>query len=88
MRNARRDEPETRPFSVAPALQSPESDMTKPTAKKPRPSRTRRRGAVLTEYLISVAILGLGLTWTFLGRGEQLLFDYVNARDLVLVPGM
>lgn len=59
-----------------------------PRRRSPRLRRRRSRGAVMTEYLVAVGVLGLGLTYTFLGRGEQLLFDYVNARDLVLVPGM
>lgn len=72
--------------------------MTSPLPKKPTPTsqtRSRRlarrarrtRGAVMTEYLVATAVIGLGLVYAFFGRGEQLLFDYVNARDLVLVPG-
>lgn len=59
-----------------------------PAPPRRRRSRRRVRGAVLTEYLVAVAVLGLGITYTFLARGEQLLFDYQNARDLVLMPGM
>ncbi len=72
--------------------------MTSPPLEEPTPKaetrssrlarRARRtRGAVLTEYLVATAVIGLGLVYAFFGRGEQLLFDYVNARDLVLVPG-
>jgi hypothetical protein len=72
--------------------------MTPPIPNDPAPKastrsarlarRARRtRGAVLAEYLVATAVVGLGLVYAFFGRGEQLLFDYVNARDLVLVPG-
>ena len=46
------------------------------------------RGAAMTEYLITAAVVGLVLAVGMVARGDMLLFDYVNARDLFLVPAI
>lgn len=46
------------------------------------------RGAVMTEYILTVGVVGLVLAVGIVVRGDLLLFDYVNARDLFLVPAL
>jgi len=46
------------------------------------------RGAAMTEYIITVGVISLVLAVGFVARGDMLLFDYVNARDLLLVPAL
>lgn len=46
------------------------------------------RGAVMTEYAITVGLLGLVVAAALVARGDMLLLDYDNARDLVLVPAL
>jgi Flp pilus assembly pilin Flp len=45
-------------------------------------------GAAMTEYLITVGVVGLVLAVGIVARGDMLLFDYTNARDLFLVPAL
>lgn len=45
-------------------------------------------GAAMTEYIITVGVIGLVLAVGIVARGDMLLFDYVNARDLFLVPAI
>ncbi len=44
------------------------------------------RGATMTEYVILVGVVGLVVAVALVGRGKNLLDDYTNARDLVLLP--
>lgn len=46
------------------------------------------RGAAMTEYIITVGVVGLVLAVGIVARGDMLLFDYTNARDLFLVPAL
>lgn len=45
-------------------------------------------GAAMTEYIITVGVVGLVLAVGIVARGDMLLFDYTNARDLFLVPAL
>lgn len=45
-------------------------------------------GAAMTEYVITVGVVGLVLAVGIVARGDMLLFDYTNARDLFLVPAL
>lgn len=56
-------------------------------------SRARRllrdvRGATSTEYLVTVGVVGLVIAAGLVARGDMMLLDYVNARDLFLVPAL
>jgi hypothetical protein len=44
------------------------------------------RGLSKVEYIVTVGVVGIVLATTFVLRGDQLLADYVNARNLFLVP--
>jgi hypothetical protein len=44
------------------------------------------RGASMTEYVILVGFVGIVAALALAARGKTLLFDYTNARDLVLLP--
>jgi len=44
------------------------------------------RGAVMVEYIVTVGAAGLVIVFALLSRGDMMLFDYVNARDLLLLP--
>lgn len=46
------------------------------------------RGVSQVEYLVTVGVVGLTLAVAFVVRGDQLLADYVNARNLFLVPAI
>jgi|GEM_PF-6637656 len=58
------------------------------------PKRTLRdlfddtSGAAMTEYVVTLGVVGLVLSVGVVARGDMLLFDYVNARDLLLVPAI
>lgn len=53
----------------------------------PKSPRRRVRGAVMTEYMFAVGVVGLTIVYGWFSAGEKLVYDYTNARDLVLVPG-
>jgi Flp pilus assembly pilin Flp len=64
---------------------------------RPRPpssSRTSRalladaNGSALTEYVVAVGLVGLVVAAGLVARGDMLIRDYANARDLFLVPGL
>ena len=44
------------------------------------------RGAVMVEYIVTVGVFALALGVAILNRGDMLLLDYSNARNLILVP--
>ena len=46
------------------------------------------RGVTQVEYLVTVGVVGIALAVAFVVRGDQLLADYVNARNLFLLPAM
>jgi hypothetical protein len=46
------------------------------------------RGVATTEYIVVVGVFGLVLAAAFVVRGDLMLFDYANARDLLLLGGM
>lgn len=46
------------------------------------------RGMTQVEYIVTVGVVGIALAVAFFVRGDQLLADYVNARNLFLVPAI
>jgi hypothetical protein len=46
------------------------------------------RGMTQVEYLVTVGVVGIAFAVAFFVRGDQLLADYVNARNLFLVPAI
>lgn len=44
------------------------------------------RGAVMAEYIVAVGACGIIVVLAIVSRSDQMLFDYVNARDLLLLP--
>ena len=44
------------------------------------------RGSVMTEYVIAVGVFGLVVGLGLVSAGDHLFFDYLDARDLLLLP--
>jgi hypothetical protein len=47
-----------------------------------------QRGSMMTEYLLAVALIGLGCAGAFVARGQVMITDYELARNLTLVPSL
>lgn len=46
------------------------------------------RGLTQVEYMVTVGTVAIAIAVAFVLRGEALLADYVNARNLFLVPAI
>lgn len=48
-------------------------------------SRSRVRGAIATEYIITLSVCCL-IAVVLVTRGRAMVFDYTSARNLMLLP--
>ena len=45
-----------------------------------------RRGAIATEYLVLVSVVGISLAGALIGLGSSLIADYERTRDTLILP--